>query len=126
MGFTIDEIVVFLRSKPEIKISHGTVCRDLAAKQEEVQDAFKSYIGDELPRQHHLAVIGLQKVLKEAWRLYINNPHDPRLQLAALHVVTETIMRKQAVLGDPAQIEKAILAAARLKNHLPAAQEPER
>jgi hypothetical protein len=113
-GKTFDEIVEELKPKPSIKISHGTVARDLSAKQREIKEGFKHYIEEELPVQHNLAVTGLDKVIKEAWNIY-EKADDQKSALAALNVISDATMKKQAVLGDPAQIERALKAVARFR-----------
>lgn len=118
MGYSIDKIVQTLKAnKPEIKISHGTVHNDLKAKYEEIKEAFKSYLEEELPRQHRLAVTGLDKVLYEAWHIF-ESEQDTKAKLQALNVISETIMRKQQVLGDPEQIQRAIKTVTQLREAL--------
>jgi hypothetical protein len=117
MGLSINEIVEILKNKPEIKISHGTVHNDLKVKQAEIQENFKGYIENELPMQHSLAVTGLDRVIKEAWRIY-TKADDQKAALAALNVISDATMKKQAVLGDPAQIEKAIKLVSKLRANL--------
>ena len=116
-GLTIDEIVVTLKPKPGIKISHGTVHRILRAKQKEIEENFKNYIEKELPMQHSLAVTGLDLVVKEAWRIYARAADD-RIKLGALQTISTATMQKQAVLGDPTQIEKAIKLVGRLRSQM--------
>lgn len=112
-GLTIDEIAETLKPKEGIKISHGTVHRDLEAKHKEIEAHFKDYIEKELPVQHSLAVTGLDRVIKESWRIYAR-ASDDRTRLAVMSIISDATMKKQAVLGDPAQIEKAIRLVAKL------------
>ncbi|HXV46619.1 MAG TPA: hypothetical protein VD736_08100 [Nitrososphaera sp.] len=58
-----------MKVKPEIRISHGTVVNDLKYTQKEIEKNFNSYI-ENLPMQHNLAVTGLDRVIKEGWRMY--------------------------------------------------------
>ena len=120
MGLTKQEIVEALKPKEGIKISYGTVHNDLESKNYEIQANFNNYIEHEIPMQHRLAVTGLDKVLKEAWRLYLK-AEDQKTALAALNVISDAILKKQSVLGDPTQIQKALMAVASLKRKLPEA-----
>lgn len=117
MGCSIDEIVDILKKKPDVKISHGTVWRDLKAKQKEVEKGFKDYIEKDLPMQHNLAIAGLDKILKEAWRIYLKSGED-KTSLQALTVIQSAIMSKQSVLADPTQIEKAIKLVTKVRAQL--------
>lgn len=123
MGYTIEEIVEKLKAKPEVKISNGTVYNDLKVKQKQIEKDFANYIEKDLPIQHNLAVTGLDKVIKEAWRLY-QETSDKRAQLVALTVIADATMKKQAVLGDPAQIEKAIKTVAQIKKQIETSTKP--
>ena len=116
-GLTIDEIVETLKTKPNVKISHGTVAKDLRAKEEEIERNFEHYIKKELPMQHHLAVTGLDRVIKESWRIYAR-ASDDRTRLAAMSIISDATMKKQAILGDPAQIEKAIRLVGKVRADL--------
>lgn len=117
MGYTIDGIVETLKTgHPEVRISHGTVVNDLQTKYREIRDNFRSYI-DDLPQQHRLAITGLDKIQYEAWRIF-ERATESRTKLAALSVIQDAIMSKQACLGDPEQITQAIKTIARLRNQL--------
>lgn len=116
-GLTIDEIVESLKPKQGIKISHATVHRDLKAKEKEIKAHFTDYIEKELPVQHSLAVTGLDRVIKESWRIYARTSDD-RTRLAAMSIISDATMKKQAVLGDPAQIEKAIRLVGKVRADL--------
>jgi hypothetical protein len=123
MGRTIDEIVEKLKPKEGIKISHGTVHNDLKFRQKQIEASFKNYIDKELPIQHNLAVTGLDRIINEGWKIY-EKAEDQKTALAALDVISDAIMKKQAVLGDPAQIERAIKLVSSLKKRN-AENEPE-
>lgn len=98
----------------DVKISLGTIHADLKEKQAELAESFKSYIENELPHLHRLAVTGLEQVLKEAWRIY-ESDSDNKTKLHALAVIQSAIMNKQSVLGDPSQIERAIKVVAKIR-----------
>jgi len=117
-GYTLHEIVDEMKAgHSDVKISHGTVINDLKVKAQEIAESFKSYIEEELLHQHRLAVSGLDAIIKEAWKIY-NSEDDSKTKLAALNVVSNAIMNKQAVLGDPEQIQKAIKVVSQLKSRL--------
>jgi len=113
MGCSVDEILDLLKSKPEIRISHDTVINDLKAKEKEIEKNFANYIEKDLPMQHSLAVTGLDRVIKEGWRMYAKT-EEPKV----LAIIADAYMKKQAVLGDPAQIERAIKLVGQMKQKL--------
>jgi DNA-binding transcriptional regulator LsrR (DeoR family) len=96
-----------------MKVSVGTVNGDLQFLRQRAKVNIQRFIEDELPHQHELAVTGLDKVIKESWKLF-DKEQDSKAKLQALNVVSDAIMKKQAVLGDPSQIEKAIKIVAKL------------
>ena len=100
-GLTIDEVVESLKPKQGIKISHATVHRDLKTKEKEIESHFRDYIEKELPGQHSLALTGLDRVIKESWRINAR-ASDDRTRLAAISIISDATMKKQVVLGDPA------------------------
>lgn len=116
-GLTYDEIVEALRPKPGIKISHGTVARDLEAKQREIKEGFKHYIEDELPLQHRLVITGLERVIKEAWRMYARDENRAKEMLP---IVVSAYGEKLKALGDPSYIDKALKTVARIKEQVEA------
>lgn len=118
LHYTIDEIVDIIRAgKPEVRVSHGTVCRDLEAKHREIEASFKRYIEKELPRQHHLAVATLEKIAKEAYKVYLKSI-DERAKISALNLIHAVTMSLQQVYGDPAEIDRALAIAAQLERRL--------
>ena len=84
-----------------------TISRDVKELREEAKQKQQDYIDNELPFQHKLAVTNLDKIIEEAWKIY-ESEEDARSKIATLNVIAEAVMKKQAVLGDPEQIEKAI------------------
>lgn len=108
-GLGIDEIVETLRPKPGIKISHGTVCRDLKFKEKQVEKEFTGYIKN-LVIKHNLAMTRVQRVLKEAWRQYAR---DERLAKEMLPIILKATEVEHNLLGDVGMIEKGIRAADR-------------
>lgn len=117
-GLTIDEIVESLKPKQVIRISHATVHQDLKTKEKEVETHFKDYIEKELPVQHSVAVTGLDRAIKESWRIYARAAEN-RTRLAAMSIISDATMKKQAVLGDPAQSEKTIKLVTSLQKKIP-------
>ena len=68
--------------------------------------------------EHKKALVSFEEVISRAWLSVSQNQHDPRVVLQALNVIADATMKKQAVLGDPTQIENAIKAVAKLKKQL--------
>lgn len=114
-GLTTDEIVEALRPKEGIKISHGTVINDFKAKQEEIEKNFQSYVEKELLTQHHLILTGIERVLKEAWRMYARDENKAKEMLP---IIITALKVKLDALGNPVVFEKAIKVVAEIKKAL--------
>lgn len=116
-GFTHREILEELSKDPLLKISLGTITRDLQQKQAEIKENFQRYVEDELPAQHQLALTNLKNVNKEAWRIF-EKSQDDKTKLAALHTAQEAQAAINTLLGDPEFIAKAITVAGKLRKQM--------
>jgi hypothetical protein len=117
-GFSHREILEELGSKdPLLKISLGTITRDLQQKQAQIKANFAKYIEEELPAQHQLALTNLQAVNKESWRIF-QKAGDDKTKLAALSTAQQAQMAINQLLGDPEYISKAMSVVGRLRKHL--------
>ncbi|AFU58301.1 hypothetical protein Ngar_c13630 [Candidatus Nitrososphaera gargensis Ga9.2] len=100
-----------------LKVAVSTVNKDIKKIRLEAKAKQQDYIDNELPFQHKLAVASLDKVLEEAWQIF-RTEKAVKARLAALEIIADSTMKKQAVLGDPAQIEKAIKLVNRLRKQI--------
>ncbi len=74
-------------------------------------------IEDDLPWRHKLAVANFDKIIKEGWAIY-ESETDSKTKLNTLNVLSDAVMKLQAVLGDPEVIESAIKTVSQLKSKL--------
>lgn len=101
-----------------LKVSVGTINGDIKHIRHQAKETISSYIEDDLPYQHKLAVVGLDKIIKESWAIYESDKEDTKTKLQALNIISDAIMKKQAVLGDIEQIQRAIDVIAQMKRNL--------
>lgn len=100
---------------PNLEISHATVHRDLKAKGVEIEESQKLYrkgAADEAQ-----SVMRLERVIRREWRIY-TKAADRKTQLATLKTISNAIMQKQSVLGDPAQIRKVMNLVSKIRADL--------
>ena len=68
-------------SQPEIarilKVSIGTVNRDLSILRQQAKDNIKRYIDERLPEEYEKCLVGLNAITKEAWNT-ANQTEDKR------------------------------------------------
>lgn len=101
----------------KFKVEVSTISRDIEHLRKQARERQQVYIDEELPFQHRLAVASLDRVIEEAWRIF-GSENGPKARLVALTVVSDAIMKKQSVLGDPSQIQRAIGAVSRLRGRI--------
>jgi hypothetical protein len=116
-GFSHREILAELGRDPLLRISLGTIDRDLKQKQKEIRENFQKYIEEDLVAHHHLALTNLQAINKEAWRIF-EKATDEKVKLSALHTAQEAQSAINATLGDPEYISKAMKVAGKLRKQL--------
>ena len=117
-GLSVDQIVDTLKPKDGIKISHATVCRDLRAKEKEIEDEFSEYLQN-LPARVNLGITRIQWVIREACRQYANDQNKGKEMFPIILRATEV---EQELLEKPVMIQKAIETAARLAQALKASE----
>ncbi|MEO9319111.1 MAG: hypothetical protein ABI361_00395 [Nitrososphaera sp.] len=111
-GLNQNEIAQFL------KLDKSTISKDFKHLRRRAKEGIAGYIENVLPLEHEKSIVGLDAVIREAWSFALSDKHDPRIRIQALGVVSDAIMKKQAVLGDPSLISKVLKTVGRLKEQL--------
>jgi hypothetical protein len=101
-----------------LKLDKSTISKDFKKLGRRAREGIRDYIEDVLPLEHKKAIVSFDEVISRGWLTVSRNQHDPRIVLMALNVISDATMKKQAVLGDPAQIEKAIRLVAKLSKQV--------
>lgn len=107
-----------------LKVDIATISRDLAYLREEAKTKNGEYIAD-LPFRHRLSITALDDALSELWTLY-EQEKDVRTKKSILDSIADVVIKQQIVLGDPAQIDRALKAVARIKKQLEMTGEEEK
>lgn len=106
-------------SETEIAMKLGwdisTISKDVKFLRANAKEAMTDYLERELPMQHTLALAGLEGVIERARK--IADKSDSR-ELAALSLIKDCLMDKQAILGSPEYIVRAIKARKRYSDQL--------
>lgn len=97
----------------ELQVSVPTLSRDLAILKREAREKQSQYIED-LPWRHQLSIKNLDNALAEYWVLFAKET-DARTKKTILDSITECVIKLQILHGDPARIEEALRAVARIK-----------
>lgn len=102
-----------------LKLDKSTISKDFKKMRKQAREGIKEYIDEVLPFEHKKAIVSFDEVISRACLTVSQNQHDPRVVLQALNVISNVTMQRQAVLGDPAHIEKAIKLVASLQHKKP-------
>lgn len=100
----------------ELQVSVPTLSRDLSILRRQARERQSEYIAD-LPFRHQLSIKNLDNCLSELWKLY-GEEADVKMKKAIIDSITETVIKQQIILGDPAKIEDALRAVSRIKEEI--------
>ena len=100
------------RSQPQIasilKVSLGTVNRDLQHLKRLAKASISRYIDETLPLEFETCLIGLNAILGKTWDI-ANNPHsNEKDRLQAISVSMEAYRMKMDLLTNATVVERAI------------------
>lgn len=117
-GYTFDKIAETLKAgHPEVRISHGTVARDIEAIKQEVNDNLRDYIQKEIPYEVHLCQAGILEILREAWKI-AESTNDEKVKISALSLAKDAYLTQNALLGDSKVLEQTIQWLKKAKKQL--------
>jgi hypothetical protein len=98
-------------SQPEIarilRVSIGTVNRDLSLLRHQARENIKRYINERLPEEYEKCLVGLNAITKEAWSTS-QSTEDKREKIQALSLAKECYSMKLDLLTNATVVDDAI------------------
>ena len=83
----------------QIKVSLGTVNKDLSFLREQAKENIKKYVDEKLPEEYEKCLTGLNSILRELWTISSNSP-DKREKIQALSLAKECYSMKLDLLTN--------------------------
>jgi hypothetical protein len=99
-------------------VHKSTITIDLQVMRKEAKEGIMEYIEETLPFEHKKTIAAFDEIIKQAWTIAAHYKDDPRVMLQSLNTISDAVMKRQQVLGDPQYIEKAIKSVAGIKKSL--------
>ncbi len=90
-----------------MKISIGTVNKDLQYLKERARENIKKYVDEKLPEEYEKCLVGVNSILKEAW-MTAQQAQGEREKLQALNLAKECYSMKMDMLTNATVIDDAI------------------
>jgi HTH domain len=90
-----------------LKVSNGTVNRDLSILRQQAKENIKKYIDERLPEEYEKCLVGLTAITKEAWNT-TQNTEDKREKIQALSLAKECYSTKLDLLTNATVVDDAI------------------
>jgi predicted transcriptional regulator len=90
-----------------LRVSNGTVNRDLAILKQQAKANIKRYIDERLPEEYEKCLVGLTAITKEAWNT-ANQTEDKREKIQALSLAKECYSMKLDLLTNATVVDDAI------------------
>jgi hypothetical protein len=90
-----------------LRVSNGTVNRDLAILRQQAKANIKRYIDERLPEEYEKCLVGLTAITKEAWNA-ANQTEDRREKIQALSLAKECYSMKLDLLTNATIVDDAI------------------
>jgi IS30 family transposase len=100
-GYSQREIAQILR------VSCGTVNRDLSILRQQAKENIKRYIDERLPEEYEKCLVGLNAILREAWTTS-QQTEEKREKIQALSLAKECYSMKLDLLTNATVVDDAI------------------
>jgi hypothetical protein len=100
-------------------VDKSTISKDVKAMKKEAREGIREYIEETLPFEHKKTITAYDEILRQAWYIAAHYAEDPRLMLQALNVISDALIKRQQILGDPQYIERAIKTVTELRKKFP-------
>jgi predicted transcriptional regulator len=100
-GYSQREIAQILR------VSCGTVNRDLSILRQQAKENIKRYIDERLPEEYEKCLVGLNAILREAWTTS-QQTEDKREKIQALSLAKDCYSMKLDLLTNATVVDDAI------------------
>jgi predicted transcriptional regulator len=98
-----------------LRVSNGTVNRDLAILRQRAKANIKRYIDERLPEEYEKCLVGLTAITREAWNT-ASNTEDEREKIQALSLAKECYSMKLELLTSATMVDDAIRFVSRKSN----------
>lgn len=106
-------------------VDKSTISRDIQQMKRDAKKDMRKYIEQTLPFEHKKTIAAFDEIIKQAWFTASHNKSDPKVMLQALAIISDSVMKRQQVLGDPQYIQQAIRTVARLRKQVDEKEEIE-
>jgi predicted transcriptional regulator len=90
-----------------LKVSNGTVNRDLSILRQQAKTNITRYIDERLPEEYEKCLVGLNAITKEAWNT-AQHTEDKREKIQALSLAKECYSMKLDLLTNATVVDDAI------------------
>jgi hypothetical protein len=102
-----------------LKLSQGTIHRDLATLKLRARKQISKYIDEQLPAEYHKCLIGLNIILRRAWELATDRRSEAREKLAAMVLIKDCYSMRIDLLSNATVIDRAIKFVDRHRGSMP-------
>ena len=99
-------------------VDKSTITRDMQELRKQAKEGIKEYIQDVLPLEFKKSIISFDTVIRQAWAIALRNDVDPKVELQALNVISDAVLKRQQILGDISYIERAIKSVAAIRKKM--------
>jgi predicted transcriptional regulator len=90
-----------------LRVSNGTVNKDLFILRQQAKHNIKEYIDERLPEEYEKCMVGLNAITREAWNTS-QNTEDKREKLQALSLAKDCYSMKMDLLTNATVVDDAI------------------
>jgi IS30 family transposase len=101
----------------KIKVSVGTVNKDLSFLRDQAKENIKKYVDEKIPEEYEKCLTGISTILKESWNI-ANNATDKREKMQALYLAKECYSQKLDLLTNSNVINDSMRFIEKSKENL--------
>jgi len=101
----------------KIKVSVGTVNKDLSFLREQAKENIKKYVDEKVPEEYEKCLTGISTILKASWNI-VNNATDTREKIQALYLAKECYSQKLDLLTNSNVINDSMRFIEKSKENL--------
>ena len=100
----------------QIKVSVGTVNKDLSYLREQARENIKKYVDEKIPEEYEKCLTGLNSILRESWSMS-NTAVDKREKIEALKLARDCYSMRLDLLTNSNVINDSIRFIEKSKNN---------
>ena len=101
----------------KIKVSLGTVNKDISYLRDQAKDNIKKYVDEKIPEEYEKCLIGLNSILRESWTIS-ENAIDKREKIEALKLARDCYSMRLDLLTNSNVINDSIRFIEKSKQNL--------